>query len=78
MKLDAALAERFVCPKCQSKGGKTKRFTATGTGLSRILDIEQHQFIAVSCKNCGFTEVYSPDILEEKDDLGTVLDLLFG
>ena len=77
MKLDTALAERFVCSKCESKGGKTKRFAATGTGLSRMLDIEQHLFIAVSCKNCGYTEIYNPDMLEDRDDLSAVLDALF-
>lgn len=78
MRLDEAIAERFVCPKCQSKGAQVKRFAATGTGLSRLFDIEHNVFIAASCENCGHTEIYNPEILEGKDDLGTVLDLLFG
>ncbi|HEU4743467.1 MAG TPA: zinc ribbon domain-containing protein [Meiothermus sp.] len=78
MKLDEALAERFVCPKCASKGAEVKRFAATGTGLSRLFDIEHNVFIAASCQNCGYTEIYNPEILEGKDNLGTVLDLLFG
>ena len=78
MKLDDLLAERFVCPKCKSNGAEVKRFAAAGTGLSRMLDIEHNVFIAVSCENCGYTEIYNPEILEGKDDLGTVMDMLFG
>lgn len=78
MKLDDALAQRFSCPKCQSKGAKVKRFAATGTGLSRMFDIEHNVFIAVSCGNCGYTELYNPEILEGKDDWGTLLDVLFA
>lgn len=78
MKIDDQLAQRFVCPKCQSAGAAVKRFAATGTGLSRMFDIEHNVFIAASCLNCGYTEVYNPEILEGKDDVGAVLDLIFG
>jgi hypothetical protein len=78
MKIDQVLAERFVCAKCQAKGASVKRFAATGTGLSRMFDIEHNVFIAASCETCGFTEIYNPEILEGKDDIGAVLDLIFG
>lgn len=78
MHVDDALAERFVCPKCDARGGVVKRFAATGTGLSRMFDIEHNVFIAVSCQACGYTELYNPEILEEKDNLGVFLDALFG
>jgi predicted nucleic-acid-binding Zn-ribbon protein len=35
-------------------------------------------FLAVSCNRCGYTELYNPEILEGKDALGNILDLLFG
>ncbi|WP_299429160.1 zinc ribbon domain-containing protein [uncultured Meiothermus sp.] len=78
MKLDDLIAKRFLCGKCQSGGALVKRFAATGTGLSRMFDIEHNVFIAASCENCGYTEVYNPEVLEGKDDLGAVMDLLFG
>lgn len=78
MKVEDQLGVRFVCGKCKNTGGKTKRISASGTGLSKILDIQHNQFIAVSCLNCGFTEIYNPEMLEGKRHLGNILDVLFG
>ena len=78
MSVDDELANRFVCTKCKSSGGAVKRFAATGTGLSKLFDIQHNKFIAVSCQNCGYTEVYNPAILEGTSRLGDVLDVLFG
>jgi predicted nucleic-acid-binding Zn-ribbon protein len=78
MSLDTELETRFVCAKCQTHGAKVKRFSAAGTGLSKILDVEHNQFVAASCTNCGYTEIYNPEVLEGKRHLGSLLDLLFG
>ena len=68
MNLDQELARRFVCAKCRSEGAHVKRFAATGTGLSRLFDIQHNKFVAASCTNCGYTELFNPHIL----------DLMFG
>jgi predicted nucleic-acid-binding Zn-ribbon protein len=78
MSLDEQLEVRFVCSKCKSSGATVKRFASTGTGISRLFDIQHNKFIAVSCLSCGYTEIYNPDILEGKDHLGNILDILFG
>jgi len=78
MSLEDQFASRFVCTKCNGTGARTKRFAVGGTGISKLLDIQHNQFIAVSCLNCGFTEVYNPEILEGKRHLGSILDVLFG
>lgn len=78
MSLEDQLGARFVCVKCQSSGGKTKRISTSGTGLSKLLDIQHNQFIMVSCNNCGYTECYNPEVLEGKRQLGNILDVLFG
>ncbi|GAB6174984.1 zinc ribbon domain-containing protein [Paradesulfitobacterium aromaticivorans] len=78
MDLDEQLAQRFVCVKCGNHGALAKRFAATGTGLSKMFDIQHNEFIAVSCQSCGFTEIYNPEILEGKDNLGSILDVFFG
>lgn len=78
MTLDQELARRFVCTKCRSRGGHVKRFAATGTGLSRIFDIQHNKFVAVSCAKCGYTELFNPQILEGKSVGTDILDLLFG
>ena len=78
MSLEGQLGERFVCAKCRSHGAAVKRISAAGSGLSKIFDIQHNQFITASCKHCGFTEVYNPEVLEGKKHLGTIFDVLFG
>lgn len=78
MSLDDQMALRFKCAKCDSTGASTKRISASGAGLSKLLDIQHNQFVTVSCRNCGYTEVYNPEVLEGKRHLGSILDVIFG
>ncbi|WP_421829115.1 zinc ribbon domain-containing protein [Larkinella sp.] len=78
MTIEHEIANRYSCAKCQNREVYMKRIAATGTGLSRIFDIEHNVFIACSCTRCSYTEFYNPEILEGKDNLGAALDLLFG
>jgi predicted nucleic-acid-binding Zn-ribbon protein len=78
MKLEDQLAMRFVCAKCKSSGAKVKRISTPGTGLSRFFDIQHNIFITTSCRNCGYTEIYNPEILEGKDKTGAIIDIIFG
>ncbi|QRV17313.1 hypothetical protein JMJ58_11680 [Haloterrigena salifodinae] len=32
--------------------------SASGTGLSKLFDIQNRQFMVVSCTNCGYSELY--------------------
>lgn len=78
MSVEDQLGAKFQCPKCKNSGGETSRFAATGTGLSRFFDVQHKRFITVSCRNCGFTEMYNPKILERSGKVGDVLDFIFG
>lgn len=78
MKLDEQLAAKFECAKCRSSGGEASRFAATGTGFSRFFDIQHKKFITVSCRNCGYTEIYNPRIMEKQDRISDVIDFIFG
>ena len=78
MAIDDELTRRFVCARCKGAGGTAKRFAATGTGLSRWFDIQHNVFIAVSCKACGYTDLFNPEVLEGKDNVGAILDAIFG
>lgn len=75
--LDEKIAEGFECYRCESKECRTKRIATTGTGISKVLDIQHNEFIAVSCQNCGTVEFLDPKVLEESSNLGTIIDLLF-
>ncbi|MBN1424093.1 zinc ribbon domain-containing protein [Candidatus Fermentibacteria bacterium] len=78
MRMDEQLASIFRCPKCGHSGAIARRFAGTGTGLTRLLDIQHNKFVSLSCRNCGFTELYDPTVLEGSSNLGTILDALFG
>lgn len=77
MNLEEQIASRFTCTKCKHHGAEVKRIAATGSGLSKLLDIQHNHFVTASCRNCGYTEVYNPDMMGDKRKLGTILDVLF-
>ena len=70
---------RFTCSKCGHTECLTKELAMTGTGLSKMFDIQHNYFLFVSCKHCGFTEVYNSNVLKgNRGQLGNILDILFG
>ena len=77
-KVEQELSSKFVCPKCKNRGADAERLAMSGTGFSRFFDIQPFRYIFVSCRNCGFTEIYNLKTLEGKDDLGTLIDILFS
>ncbi|MGD2027031.1 MAG: zinc ribbon domain-containing protein [Anaerolineales bacterium] len=74
---DQMLADKFVCQRCDNKHGHVERLSMSGTGLSRLLEIQAHRYAFVSCTNCGYTEVFNLRTLEGKDNLGDFLEILF-
>jgi hypothetical protein len=77
-RVDHELAEKFVCAKCGEHGGHVERVAMSGTGLSRLFEVQHMRYAFVSCTNCGFTETYNLKVLEGKDNLGTLLEVLFS
>jgi predicted nucleic-acid-binding Zn-ribbon protein len=77
--IEMEIESRFVCAKCRSTGAEVKSLAMSGTGLSRLLDLQHNRYVFASCSNCGFTEVYNLDILAGKrDDALNILDIIFG
>jgi predicted nucleic-acid-binding Zn-ribbon protein len=74
---DQLLSEKFVCSKCGQQGAHVERLSMSGTGLSRLLEIQAYRYAFASCLNCGFTEVFNLRTLEGKDNLGNFLEVLF-
>ena len=64
--IDQILKQEFKCPKCEHVGAHVKRLAMSGTGFSRIADIQLNKYVFASCLACGFTEIYSLKILESK------------
>lgn len=34
------LGQAFVCPRCHNKGGTAQKLAMSGTGISRLLEIQ--------------------------------------
>jgi predicted nucleic-acid-binding Zn-ribbon protein len=71
------LSQAFQCPKCDHSGAQVEKLAMSGTGISRLFEVQPYRYVFASCHNCGYTEVYNLTTLEGKDDLGDLLDVLF-
>jgi len=74
------IEQHFKCSKCGGHQCSVKEVAMTGTGLSKLFDIQHNHYLFVSCLRCGFVEVYDPDILsrQKSGKLGSIMDILFG
>lgn len=64
----------YICPKCQNTSYETDQFQATGGNLAKIFDVQNKKFITVTCRRCGYTELYKA----ETSDGWNILDFLIG
>lgn len=71
------LGQAFHCAKCDHHGAQVERLSISGTGISRLLEIQPYRYAFASCYNCGYTEIYNLTTLEGKDDAGDLLDIIF-
>jgi len=62
------------CIKCGHTAVGTKEIATSGTGLSKMFDIQHNHFLVVYCKNCGYSELYN----QESSTGSNVIDLFFG
>lgn len=77
-KIENELAAAFVCSKCLHSGGHVEQLAMSGTGLSRLLEVQTYRYAFVSCKNCGYTEIYNLRTLSGVDNVGTLFEILFA
>ncbi len=77
-RVDDLLASKFVCDRCKSRGAHAERLAMSGTGLSAFMDIQPHRYLFLSCRNCGYTQVFNLKMLEGRDDLSDFIDTLFA
>jgi len=47
------------CVKCGSLDAGQKEVAMTGTGLSKLMDLQHNTFTVVFCKKCGYSEFYT-------------------
>ncbi|RKD93295.1 zinc ribbon domain-containing protein [Halopiger aswanensis] len=60
------------CPKCGHTETEMDEIATTGSGLSKMFDIQNRKFMVVSCTNCGYSELY------RGQTSGNMVDLFLG
>lgn len=66
--------KQYICPKCGNNEYENDQFQATGGNLAKIFDVQNKKFITISCKRCGYTELYKA----QTSNGWNVLDFLMG
>ena len=54
----------YICPKCGCHEYDSDQFQATGGNFAKLFDVQNKKFITVSCRECGYTELYVSGILK--------------
>ncbi|MFL2761337.1 MAG: zinc ribbon domain-containing protein [Dehalococcoidia bacterium] len=66
--------KQYQCAKCEGSEFKNNEIRTTGSGLSRFFDIQNQKFTAVTCTNCGYTELFKV----QGGGIGNFFDFLSG
>ncbi|MEF2247816.1 zinc ribbon domain-containing protein [Paenibacillus sp. IITD108] len=71
---------KFKCSKCEHEEAEIRELAMTGTGLSKLLYVQYNHYLFISCCNCGYVEIYDPNVLTGKNigTAGTLIDIFFG
>nr|WP_240644466.1 zinc ribbon domain-containing protein [Paenibacillus paeoniae] len=71
------LQNNYTCAHCGHRECRIQEVAMTGTGISKLLDIQHNHYFFVSCLQCGKVEVYDPNVLEARKRglFGSGLDL---
>lgn len=60
------------CPKCGHTETEVDKIATSGTGLSKLFDVQNRRFRVISCTHCGYAELY------KRDSRGNLADLFLG
>ncbi|WP_420802020.1 zinc ribbon domain-containing protein [Staphylococcus saccharolyticus] len=74
MKGMIVLTEEKGCVKCDHTEIEKGILSATGSGLSKMFDIQHNHFVTIICTKCGYTEFYK----QSKNRKSDFIDLFFG
>jgi predicted nucleic-acid-binding Zn-ribbon protein len=61
--VDTKLIEGFECSKCKHNGAQVEHLAISGAGWTRVFGWLFYRYVFVSCKRCGYTEIYHLDRL---------------
>lgn len=66
--LERHLSEQHVCAHCGHRGAHVEYVTLTGTGVSRWLNIDRHEYALVTCLRCGHTALFNLHVARRPAD----------
>ena len=66
--------KQYICPKCGNNEYEADQFQATGGNFAKIFDVQNKKFTTISCKRCGYTELYKT----QSSSGWNILDFLMG
>ncbi|MFO8086360.1 MAG: zinc ribbon domain-containing protein [Bacteroidales bacterium] len=66
--------KQYICPKCGKREYELDSFAATGGGFAKLFDVQNKRYTTVTCKNCGYTEIYK----RKTSQMGNIIDFLAG
>ena len=67
------MSKRWECPKCANTSYETDEIITTGSTWSKFFNVQNRKYVAVTCRNCNYTEFYKG----KTSTLGNVIDF-FG
>ena len=50
--------KNYTCMKCGNHHYEVDEFCATGTGFSKLFDVQNKKFTTITCTKCKYTEIY--------------------
>lgn len=74
-KIAKEITEAFRCAKCGEREASRRPLLEfqTSVVVGAVLDL-----IALTCRHCGYTELYEPDVLTGSEDRTDVPAKIFG
>lgn len=49
---------QYICQKCGCTQYDLDEIRTTGSALAKIFDVQNKKFTVVSCRQCGYSELY--------------------
>ena len=66
------MGDSYVCPICGHTEYQKGEIRATGGFWSKIFDVQTKKFTTITCKRCGYTELYA----RTSSTIGNIFDFL--
>ena len=55
------MSQKYQCVKCGNTEFEQDQFQATGGTFAKLFDVQNKKFVTITCKKCGYTEIYKTD-----------------